>query len=132
MGRKVTDGKTFDAASPAGQVINDYDLYRIGGWNGCAIGAKNAADTDRMQAFECDPPAVYEVLLPAAVNPTAGVFLYWATNDATTFQRGDTNLVLAAAAANGQSPCAEVVRAKNAAGYARIRVMQSFVDKFGT
>lgn len=123
MGRKVTDGKAFDAAAPSGQVINDYDLYRIGGWNGCAIGAKDSTQTDRTLSFEMDANAIYQVLLPSGINPAVGQLLYWATNDNTTFQRGDTNLAVSGAA--GQLPCAKVIKAKNAAGYARIRVLQS-------
>jgi hypothetical protein len=52
MGYKVSDGKTFDATAPAAQVINDGDLYRIGGWNGIAIGAKDGTQTDRTMSFE--------------------------------------------------------------------------------
>ena len=127
MGRKVSDGKAFDAASPSGQVINDFDLYRIGGWNGVAIGAKDATQTDRTQAFECDPAAIYEIKIPAALNPAAGSFLWWTTNDATTFQRGDTHLLAADPAAAGTStlPCFEVLKTKNAANYIQGRVLQS-------
>jgi hypothetical protein len=134
MGRKVSDGKAFNAASPSGQVINDYDLYRIGGWNGCAVVAKDAVQTDRMQAFECDPAAIYSIKVPAALAPAAGDKLFWATNDVTTFQRGDTNLIAKAAAANGQLPCFFVMKTKNAAGYVQGRVLQSPGDaiKFGT
>lgn len=123
MGRKVTDGKAFNATAPSGQVINDYDLYRIGGWNGVAIGAKDGVQTDRTMAFEADPPAIYSILLPSGINPAAGALLYWATNDNTTFQRGDTNLAVSGAA--GQLPCAKVLKTKNAAGYAQVRVLQS-------
>jgi hypothetical protein len=134
MGYKVTDGKAFNATAPTSQVITDYDLYRIGGWNGVAIGSKDGTQTDRAMAFEADPAAIYSVLLPSGITPAVGDFLFWATNDATTFQRGDTNLVLVANAANGQLPCAQVIKVKNAAGYARIRVMQSGAQaiKFGT
>lgn len=132
MGRKVSDGKAFNAAAPAGQVINDLDLYRIAGWNGVAIGAKDAAQVDRTLAFEADPAAIYEIKVAAGNAPVAGDFLYWATNDATTFQRGDTNLVAQAASANGQQPCFHVTVAKNAAGYIQGRILQSAVNKFGT
>jgi hypothetical protein len=123
MGRKVSDGKATNVTFPAGQVINDYDLYRVGGWNIAAIGALDATETDRTRAGECDPAAVYSVKLPAGLNPAAGDKLYWATNDSATFQRGDTNL--AAAGAAGQLPCAHVLKTKNAAGYAQIRIEQS-------
>lgn len=123
MGRKVTDGKAFDATAPSAQVINDYDLYRIAGWNGVAIGAKDATQLDRTLAFEADPAAIYSVLLPAGITPVVGSLLYWATNDNTTFQRGDTNLALTGAA--GQLPAGKVLVVKNAANYAQIRVFQS-------
>lgn len=134
MGRKVSDGKAFNAASPSGQVINDFDYYRIGGWNGAAVGAKDAVQTDRMQAFECDPAAVYEILVPAGLAPAVGDELFWTTNDVTTFQRADTHLVAKAASANGQLPCFIVTKAKNAAGYIRGRIIQTPGDaiKFGT
>lgn len=127
MGRKVSDGKAFDAASPSGQVINDYDFFRIGGWNGVAIGAKDATQTDRMQSFEMDPAAIYEIKVPGALTPAVGAYLWWTTNDASTFQRGDTHLVAADPAAAGVSnePCFKVLKTKNAAGYVRGRVLQS-------
>jgi hypothetical protein len=68
MGRKVSDGKAFDAVAPAGQVINDYDLFRIGGWNGCAVGAKDAAQADRTMSFECDPAAIYSKMIDAGIR----------------------------------------------------------------
>jgi hypothetical protein len=120
MGQKVTDGKAFNAAAPSGQVINDYDLFRIAGWNGCAIGAKDATQVDRTLAFEMDPAAIYSIKLPAGITPVVGSQLFWATQDATTFQRGDTNLALTGAA--GQLPCAKCLTTKNAAGYAQVRV----------
>lgn len=121
MGYKVSDGKTFDAAAPAGQVINDYDLYRIAGWNGVAIGQKDAVQTDRTLSFECDPPAQYSILLPAGVVPVVGQVLYWTTFDNTTFQRGDTHLAVAVV---GQ-PAVKVLKVKNAAGYAVCRVLNN-------
>lgn len=131
MGRKVSDGKSFDATAPA-QVIVDYNLYRINGWNGCAIGSKDAVQTDRTLSFECDPAAIYSIQIPAGVNPAKGDFLYWATNDDHTFQDGLVNLTLAAAAANGQEPAFQVLVAKNANGEVQGRVLQSPTNKFGT
>ena len=127
MGRKVSDGKAFDAVAPSGQVINDGDLYRIGGWNGSAIGAKDSTQTDRTMAFEMDPAAIYSVLVPSGINPAVGDFLYWTTNDSTTFQRGDTHLLTAPSAAAGTTPtpCFQVLVAKNAANYVQGRIMQS-------
>jgi hypothetical protein len=127
MGRKVSDGKAFDAVAPAGQVINDYDLFRIGGWNGCAVGAKDAAQADRTMSFECDPAAIYSIKVPGAINPAAGAKLWWTTNDNVTFQRGDTHLVAADPAAAGSitEPCFKVLVAKNAAGEVQGRILQS-------
>ena len=127
MGRKVSDGKAFDAASPAGQIIYDYDLYRIDGWNGVAVGAKTAAQTDRTQAFECDPAAIYSVKVPS-IDPDVGEYLFWATNDKATFQRGDTHLVMAATAKAGQEPCFLVSATKNAKDEVQGRVLQSLYD----
>lgn len=129
---KISDGKSVQMAAPAGQVINDGDLYRIGGWNGIAIGAKDASQTDRTLAFEMDENAIYSIKLAAGNNPAVGDFFYWATNDSTTFQRGDTNLVAQGSSANGQMPCFHFLTTKNSAGYAQGRVMQSGVNKFGT
>lgn len=127
MGRKVSDGKAFDAVAPTSEVINDYDLYRIGGWNGVAVGTKDATQTDRTLAFECDPAAIYSIKVPAAITPAVGANLWWTTNDNTTFQRGDTHLVAAdpAAAGTKTEPCFKVLVAKNAAGYVQGRVLQS-------
>lgn len=125
MGRKVSDGKAFDAAAPSGQVINDYDLYRIGGWNGVAIGAKDATQTDRTLAFECDPAAIYSIKVPSGLTVAAGDRLYWTTEDGSTFQRGDTHLQVAADANAGQSPCFIAMTAKNANNEVQGRVLQS-------
>jgi hypothetical protein len=127
MGRKVSDGKSFDAVAPAGQVINDYDLFRIGGWNGAAVGAKDTAQADRTMAFEMDPAAIYSIKVPGALNPAVGAYLWWTTNDATTFQRGDTHLVAADPAAAGVSnePCFKVLVVKNAASEVQGRILQS-------
>jgi hypothetical protein len=122
MSRKYSDGKAFDATAPAA-VINDGDLYRIAGWNGVAVGAKDASQPDRTMAFECDTDAVYDILLPAGITPTVGANLFWTANDITTFQRGDTHLALSGAA--GQLPCGKVLIVKNAAGYAKCRINQS-------
>lgn len=131
MGRKVSDGKAFDVVMPTGQVINDYDLYRVGGVNGVAIGTNDGVAIKAM-SVEADVNAVYSVKVPAGIAPVPGDFGYWATNDSTTFQRGDTNLTLQAASANGQSPCVIFLTSKNAAGYCNVRVIQSSVNKFGT
>ena len=134
MGRKVSDGKAVNVVMPSGQVINDGDMYRVGGWNGVAIGAKDGTQTDRTMALEADPPAIYSILVPAGLSPAVGDDLYWATNDGTTFQRADTNLVAKASSVNGQLPCFHVLKTKNPAGYIQGRILQSpgAGIKFGT
>lgn len=122
MGRKVSDGKAQNRTAPAGKIINDGDLYRILGWNGSAIGNVVVADTARTLAFEADPPAIYSIKCTVALTPAVGAFLYWATNDATTYQDGAINCVASAAVA-GDRPCFLVTEAKNAAGYIRGRIL---------
>ena len=119
MGQKLSDGKAFDAAAPAGQVINDYDLFRIAGWNGAAIGAKDASQLDRTMAFECDTNAIYSVKFPAGLSPAVGQVVYWTTFDNTTFQRGDTHLLAAVLG----SPAFKCLSTKNAAGYVQGRIL---------
>jgi hypothetical protein len=123
VSRKYSDGKAIDVTTPAATVINDGDLYRVSGWNFIAIGNKASADTDRTLAGECETNTIYDILLPAGITPTVGANLFWAANDITTFQRGDTNLALSGAA--GQQPCAKVLIVKNAAGYAKCRIFQT-------
>jgi hypothetical protein len=117
MGQKISDGKAFDAAAPAGQVINDYDLFRINAWNGAAIGAKDASQLDRTLAFEMDTNAVYSIKVPAALAPAVGDVLYWTAG--AGFKRGDTDLQAAVAG----SPCFKVLGTKNAAGYVQGRIL---------
>ena len=123
MGRKYSDGKAIDVTVPGATVINDGDLYRVSGWNFIAIGAKDASQTDRTLAGECETNTIYDILLPAGITPTVGANLFWTANDITTFQRGDTHLALTGAA--GQQPCAKVLIVKNAAGYAKVLVFQN-------
>lgn len=117
MGQKISDGKAFNAVAPTAQVINDYDLYRINGWNGAAVGAKDGTQTDRTMAFECDPAAIYSIKVPAALAPAVGDLLYWTAG--AGFKRGDTDLQ---AAVQG-SPVFKVLGAKNAAGYVQGRIL---------
>jgi hypothetical protein len=120
VGQKISDGKAFDAVAPTSEIINDYDLYRIGKWNGVAVGAKDATQADRTMAFEMDANAIYSILVPSGISPAVGVFLYWATPG--SFQRGDTHLQLTPATA-GDTPAFYVMVAKNAAGYVQGRVL---------
>ena len=129
MGQKISDGVAFDAVAPGGEVINDYDLYRIGGWNGAAVGSKDAAQTDRTMSFECDSNAIYSIKVPAGLTPVLGSYGYWTTTDDTTFQRGDTHLLATAPAAAGATaePAFKFLSTKNAAGYAQGRILQGGV-----
>lgn len=110
MGRKVSDGKAFNLAVPAGQVVEDGELYRIGGLNGVAVGEVGASDTARTLAFEADPPAIYSIHVPTAVNPAVGKFLFWAAP--ASFQSGPTNLQTYPAA-TGDAPCFFVTEARS-------------------
>lgn len=121
MGYKVSDGKAVDVTMPA-QVINDGDLYRVGGWNGFAIGAKDAVQADRTMSIETDPAAIYSFKVPAAVNPAVGAKLFWATKDSTTFQDGAVNLQ-AGASATDTTGAVIITATKNAAGYCQGRVV---------
>lgn len=119
MGQKISDGKAFDAAAPAATVINDGDLFRIGGWNGAAIGAKDAVQVDRTMAFDMDTNAIHSVKFPAGLSPVVGQAVYWTTFDNTTFQRGDTHLAAAVVGA----AVFKCLSTKNAAGYVQGRIL---------
>lgn len=111
IGRKVSDGKAFNLTVPAGDVVADGELYRIGGINGFAVGDVAADDTDRTRAFEASTEFVHSIHVPAAVNPAVGAVLYWAA-PAAAFQDGQVNLQAAPAAA-GDSPCFWVTEARS-------------------
>lgn len=111
---RATSGSTFTA--PAG-VINFGDLYRLNGWNHVALKTVLAADTVRVYGGEIAPDRIWYVLLPAALNPAVGDYLYWTAG--AGFKRGDTDLT---ATVTG-SPVAKVEEAKNANGYAAIRIL---------
>lgn len=111
MGRKVSDGKAFNLAVPAGDAVVDGELYRIGNINGFAVGDVAVADTDRTRAFEASTEFIHSIHVPAALNPAVGAVLYWAVPAA--FQDGQVNLQAAPAAA-GDSPCFWVTEARSA------------------
>lgn len=119
MGHKLSDGNAIDVSAPASNDINKGDLYRIAGWNGIAMDTILSADTDRGLALETSPSNIWKVKLPAGVTPVVGQVLYWTTVDNTTFQKGDTHLLAAVLGA----PACKVLIAKNAAGYAAVRVL---------
>lgn len=120
MGQKLSDGKAFDLTAPSGQIINDYDLYRIGGINGCAIGKKDATQTDRTLSFEAETNTIYSIKVPTALVVRVGMSLFWANQ--TVFQRGDTDL-RTEPPASGDAPCFFVTGTKNTAGYIQGRVL---------
>lgn len=120
MGQKISDGKAFDEVAPDATVINDYDLYRVGGKNGVAIGSKTADQEDRNMAFEMDTNAIYSIKVPAGLDPDVGMCLFWANPD--IFQKGDTHL-LTEPAVSGDAPCFWVTGEKNDAGYVQGRVL---------
>lgn len=120
MGQKISDGKAVDRVCPAGDFF-DYDLYRIGGWNGCVVTDCLAAATARSRAFEADPAAIYSILVPSALNPAVGALLYWDDQTAAV-QRGDTDLVVGSLTLADQA-CFLVTKVKNANGYVQGRVL---------
>lgn len=122
MGNRISDGKAPAFPFPSGQVINDFDLYRVNGWTGAVIGNIDGTQTDRTRAMEMDTNAIYSVLLPSGLTPAVGDYLSWTTGSG--FKRGDTHLV-AAATAGSVGPVCKVLVAKNAAGYAQVRLLQS-------
>lgn len=130
MGHMLTDGKTVDVTAPAGD-INFGDLYRISGWTGIAMKTIAAADTDRGMALEVSE-RVWKVKLPAALTPAMGDHLDWSTG--AGFKKGDTDLVAAAAAQVGppavpaSTGVVKVLIAKNAAGYAAVRLTEQRID----
>lgn len=116
MGHKRDDGKAVDVSAPAATVINDGDLYRIGGISGFAIGAKDGVQTDLGMALEVDKHAAWKIKLPGALAPAVGDLLYWTAG--AGLKKGDTDLT---ATVTGQ-PIVQVVEAKNTAGYATVRL----------
>lgn len=118
MGQLKSDGLATQGGYtfPAG-VITFGDLYRLNGWNGIALTNIAAADTLRVGGMELSPARIWYVKLPAALNPAVGDYLYWTAG--AGFKRGDTDLAAAVVGA----PVAKVEEAKNANGYAAIRVL---------
>lgn len=121
MGRKVSDGKAVNRTLTGSEVIEDYELYRVDGWNGVAIGTKGATE-DKTLAFEADTNAIYSVGIGASLDPDPGDLLFWA--DPSTFQSGKTNLV-ASPSGNDltDGPCFLVTKAKNDADECQGRVL---------
>ncbi len=120
MGNLVGDGKAVNVTCPAGDLFHG-DLYRISNWTGFLLNDCLTAATDRTRAMEVAVNRVWEIKMPAALNPAVGDLLSWSTG-VGTFKRGDTDLV-ALAASGSQGPVIKVLKAKNAAGYATVMLV---------
>lgn len=118
MGQLKSDGKaTLGGYTwPAG-VYTFGDLYRLNGWNGICLANIAAADTVRVAGMEFSSERIWYVKLPAALSPAVGDYIYWTTG--AGLKRGDTDLAAAVVGA----PVAKVEEAKNAGGYAAVRVL---------
>ena len=119
MGQLKSDGRATlgGFSAPAAQAIVKGDLYRINGWNGTAMRAIGASDTDRTLDLEIAPDRIWYVKVPAGVNPAIGDPLYWTTG--AGFKRADTDLQVAAQG----SPCAKVEEVKDANGWVAVRIL---------
>lgn len=118
MGQLKSDGVASQGGYtwPAG-VYTFGDLYRLNGWNGICLGNIAAADTVRVAGMEFSPARIWYVKLPAGVTPAVGDYLYWTAG--AGIKRGDTDLAVAVVGA----PVCKVEEAKNANGYAAVRVL---------
>jgi hypothetical protein len=119
LGQLKGDGKASQGglSAPAGQVISFGDMYRLNGWNHIALSAVGSADTARSYGGEWSAERVWYVKFPAALNPAVGAYVYWTAG--AGFKRGDTDLT----ATPTGTPVAIVEEAKNANGYAAVRVL---------
>ena len=119
MGQKKSDGKASvgGLTAPAGQAITFGDLYRVNNWNHIALANIGASDVLRSYGGQWDAESIWYVKLPAALNPAVGDPLYWTSG--TGFKRGDTDLTATVAG----PPTCKVEEAKNANGYAGVRVL---------
>lgn len=118
MGQLKHDGKATQGGVtwPAG-VITFGDMYRLNGWNGIALASIASGDTARVAGMEYSSERIWYVKFPGALNPAVGTYVYWTTG--AGFKRGDTDL----SASVVGSPVAIVEEAKNANGYAGVRVL---------
>lgn len=118
MGQLKHDGRATQGGFtlPAGDFPFG-DLFRLNGWNGINLKAVVAADTVRSTEFEIAPDRVWYVKFPAALNPAVGAYVYWTAG--AGLKRGDTDLT---ATVTG-TPVAIIEEAKNANGYAAVRVL---------
>lgn len=118
MGQLKTDGRATQGGYtwPAGQ-YNYGELFRLNGWNGVILTTINTADTVRVADMEISSERIWYVKLPAGAAPAVGDFLYWTAGAGV--KRGDTDLAVAVVGA----PVCKVEEAKDANGYAAVRVL---------
>lgn len=119
MGQLKHDGRATQGGfvAPGATAITFGDLYRLNGWNHIAMSTIGASDTARSYDGEIAPDRIWYVKLPSGVTPAVGDVLYWTAG--AGFKRGDTDL----AAAVVGSPACKVEEAKDANGYAAVRVL---------
>jgi hypothetical protein len=118
MGQLKHDGRATQGGYtwPAGTYAFG-DLFRLNGWNGIILQSIAAGDTVRSAGMEISSERIWYVKFPAALNPAVGDYLYWTAG--AGIKRGDTDLT---ATVTG-SPVCKVEEAKNANGYAAVRVL---------
>lgn len=122
MGRKISDGLAIDVVAPAG-TFDKGELYRIDGWTGIAMISIASTDTDRVLALEVSK-ALWRVKVPVGTAAARGDFLTWTAGAGT--KSGATDMAAVTSPANGGIPAntvAKVEAARNAGGYATIRVI---------
>lgn len=120
MGQLKSDGKATQGGWtwPAG-TIKFGEMYRLNGWNGIALKAIAAGDTVRTADMEISSERIWYCKLPSGVTGARGTYLYWPIAALATFEVGETDL---SETVHG-SPVAIVEEAKDANGYAGIRVL---------
>lgn len=123
MGQLKHDGRATQGgvSAPAAQAIVFGDLYRINKWTGFALRAIGASDTVRTLDLEIAPDRVWYVKIPN-ITAAVGDVLYWSTG--AGFKRGDTDLVVKGTA-SAVGPCCKVEEAKDANGYAAVRLINN-------
>jgi len=119
VGQLKHDGRASQGGfqAPGATAITFGELYRINQWNHIALKTIGASDTVRSYDGEIAPDRIWYVKLPAGVTPAIGDVLYWTTG--AGFKAGATDLSATVAG----SPAAKVEEAKDANGYAAIRVL---------
>jgi hypothetical protein len=119
MGHLYSDGKAVDVNDAGSAVVNFGDLYRIGGITGIAMKSLATTDTVRDLALETSE-RVWKVKVPAGFAGAAGTYVYWSSGAGR--KDGAVDLVSAPGTA-GDRPIGVVVVAKNANGYAAVKML---------